>query len=194
MRALLTAFLFALAACAPEPAADAVWTLAPAESRVAFVSVKAGQVVEIHHFKELNGEIDEEGRARFEIALDSVETHIEERNDRMRQFLFETAAFPTAVISAHLNLAEFETLAVGERRATELEAVLGLHGAEVPFVADIHVTRVGENRVAVETREPFLLYTDDFGLAVGVEKLRELASLPSIAPNATVVFSIMLER
>ena len=170
------------------------WVLSSNESRINFVSVKAGEIPESNHFTNLSGAVSEDGAANIQIALDSVETNIDIRNERMRKFLFETDKHPTAAISASIDLDALENLQIGDRDEVAFVGELDLHGAREPIDATLIVTRIAEDRVLVETNDPIILYTDLFGLAKGVQKLMELASLPSITPAAPVTVSLVFER
>jgi len=180
-------FLFAAPAAAQ-------WTLMGGESRIGFVSVKAGDVAESHYFRKMNGAVAADGAAEIRIALDSVETNIDIRNERMRAFLFETDTHPEAVIAATVDLGAFSDLPVGGRENAAFAGELTLHGVTAPVETTVTVTRIGENRVLVETADPFILYTDFFDLGAGVEKLREIAGLPSIVPSSPVAASLVFER
>jgi len=175
-------------------AGAAGWTLDGADSQLSFVSVKSGNLGETHYFEELSGSVDETGMARIEIDLASVETRIDIRNDRMREFLFETDRFPRAVFTAEIDLAAYEALAVGERAESEIDGTLSLHGFEIPVEAPIIVTRIAEDRVDVTTAEPALIYAEDFGLVAGIEKLAEIAQLDWIIPTVPVNASFVFQR
>lgn len=175
-------------------AASAEWRLSPDESRISFVSVKAGNFPESHHFTEMDGTVGADGAATIAIALDSVETLIDIRNERMRDFLFETDEYPTAEIVASIDLDALENLGVGARKEIPFTGELALHGATAPIDAVLIVTRIAENRVLVETTDPVILFTDDYNLADGVQKLMELASLPAITPASPVTASLVFER
>ncbi len=191
MRALLfSLFLIPAAGIA----AAAGWSLDGADSQLSFASMKAGNLGETHYFRTLSGGIDEEGKVRVEIDLTSLETRIDIRNERMREYLFETDKFPKAVLTAEIDMAAYDGLAVGERKEAEIEGTLDLHGFEIPVSAPIIVTRIADDRVDVTTAEPAIIYAEDFGLLGGVNKLAELAELEWIIPTVPVNASLVFER
>ena len=53
--------------------AFSAWTLDNANSRLNFISIKKGDIAEIHHFTQLSGQVDDSGKANLEINLGSVE-------------------------------------------------------------------------------------------------------------------------
>lgn len=183
------------AAPAPPSAVNtAAWVLNPAASRLSFASVKADTIGEGHRFTDMSGTVGPDGAFTLTIPLDSVETKVPIRNERMRELLFETAAFPNAVLRGQVDLAQFEALAPGERQEGSLSGQLELHGVTAPIEAAVLVTRLDADRVAVETIEPVLIEAGAFQLGGGVEKLRAAANLPSISPVAPVHASLVFAR
>ncbi|WP_448586081.1 YceI family protein [Thermaurantiacus sp.] len=199
MRRLALLAALGLAACSPAPTAEQArpadvagkaWALVPAESRLSFVSVKAGEVAEVHHFHELSGNVAADGTARIEIPLDSVETGIDIRDERMRKFLFETGLFPKATVTAAIDLAAFQDLGVGDQRRLPLSGELSLHGVTAPIEAQVAVTRTAPGKVLVATVDPIVVNAATFGMEKGVAELMKLANLNIIAPDAPVTFQL----
>ncbi len=186
--------ILAAGSAAAETGDAAGWTLSAADSRIAFVSVKAGEIVETHTFPALSGGVDAAGAARIEIDLNAVDTKIDIRNQRMREMFFETDEFPTAALVADIDLAAYEDLGVGDRKAASAPAILSLHGVEAPVEASVFVTRIAQDRVAVEAAEPVVLELYDFKLTEGLERLRDVAGLPAITPASPVTFTFVFER
>lgn len=199
-RHLLVLLPFALVACsqpaaeAPAPAAQTAWALVPDQSRLSFVSVKAGEVAEVHHFTQLAGSVTPEGAATVEIPLDSLETGITIRNERMRQLLFETGTFPKASITASIDLASLADLPVGQQRRMPLAGQLALHGVTAPIETQVTVTRAAEDRVVVASLDPLVVDAGSFGMAGGIAELAKIANLPGITPAAPVTFQLMFAR
>jgi hypothetical protein len=170
----------------------ATWQIDNANSQLNFVSVKAGDIAEVHKFTQLSGSINAKGDVEVTVHLASVDTRIPLRDERMREFLFETGIFPTASIHGHLELEPYANLDAGESIALPATLQLDLHGKRVAFVADLLVARLSAGRIMVTTRAPILLNTEDFELAAGVLELRELAGLDSISKSVPVNFVLTL--
>jgi len=66
------------------------WNLSNADSKVAFGSVKADVVGEVHQFGSVSGNMNDNGVATIEIDLASVNTNIDIRNERMQEHVFGT--------------------------------------------------------------------------------------------------------
>ncbi|MEM8935584.1 MAG: YceI family protein [Pseudomonadota bacterium] len=201
IRALAFSALVLVAACskapapaAPEPLNSGAWSVVADESRLSFVSVKSNAIAEAHHFTKLSGGVSPEGVAQIDIDLASLETLLEQRNERMREFLFDVQNFPAATVSATLDPNTFATMDVGARTVIPLDLTVDLHGMSAPAMGNAYVTRVGANRVAVESVDPIVVYAATHDLTDGIEELRGLAELDSIAPVAPVTFSLVLER
>jgi polyisoprenoid-binding protein YceI len=72
-------------------------------SQVRFVSIKNNTIGEVSHFETLAGSVTDAGEVEVRVALDSVETNIGIRNERMKKMLFEVGLYPEAVITAQLD-------------------------------------------------------------------------------------------
>ncbi|MEO0982301.1 MAG: YceI family protein [Pseudomonadota bacterium] len=202
-RIFALAAVLAVAACTPgapaddtppaQAAAPTEWALVSEDSRIAFASIKAGDIIELHAFDGLSGAISPDGAARVEIPLDRVDTKIPIRDERMRDIFFETATYPTAILTAQIDQSAFADLGVGDRRRAPVLAELAMRGASVEVEADAFVTRIAPNRVEVESAEPVIIFVDDFDLGAGLEQLREIANLPAITPSSPVTFTFVFE-
>ncbi len=193
------AFAAALAACsqtAAEPPAltEGSWTLNSDASELSYVTIKAGEIAETNSFEKLSGTVAADGSANVDIDLASVETNVDIRNERMREFLFDVANNPTATVTATIDPAAFKTLGLGDSTALELDGRLSLKGVEAPFAAQVTVTRVGADKVLVVSDAPVIVDAGQFELSEGLAKLQELAALPSITPVTPVSFSLTFER
>ncbi len=169
------------------------WTLDGDASRIAFASIKAGEVIETHYFPGLSGGVSESGEAVISIPLDQVETKIDQRNERMREMFFETASFPMATLRADVDPKAYSDLPIGGRVQSEIEGTLSLHGVDSVIYADAFVTRIAEARLEVESAEPVIIHVADHGLEAGLEALREIANLPAITGASPVTFTLVFD-
>lgn len=169
------------------------WVLADGQSHLTFISIKKGDIAEVHSFEGLTGRMDKDGHAKVEIVLDTVETNIDVRNTRMREHLFETGLYPFASIKSDIPIADLRALKVGDRSVIDAVLEVDLHGISSSIEGELTVTRVGDNKVLVETRTPILVHADEFDLTEGLDILQELANLPSITPIVPVSFSLVFE-
>jgi len=174
--------------------AMAGWQLDADNSRLTFTSIKANTAAEVHTFGKLTGEIDDDGGATLSITLDSVDTAIEIRDERMRELLFETATYPVAAVAVDIDPSALDAVAVGDSASMTIEASLSLHGTESPLTAQVSVSRLTEDRVMVVTEKPVIVNASQVGLLNGVEKLREVAGLPSISPAVPVTVLLVFEK
>ena len=168
----------------------AEWQLNNDASRLNFISVKADHVAEAHTFGKLMGNVQENGTVNFSISLDSVSTGIDIRNERMRTMLFDTSKFTTAMVEARVEMEEINKLDVGQSLIAEVESTLDLIGKKSQVIAELKVLKVDENTMVVSTNKPILLNGDNLGLLEGIERLREIAGLPSISLAVPVDFSL----
>ena len=207
LAALAAALALGLVACA-QPASDApkddaaeaapltdgTWALDPAGSRLAYVSIKAGEIAEANRFDKLTGTVAADGTASLDIDLASVNTGVDIRNERMREIFFQVAENPKASVTAKLDPAAFAGLAVGQSLTRPLKATVALKGMEQALETEVLVTRVSADRVTVVPTAPVIITTDMFGLTDELGELRALAQLPSITPAVPVTFTLAFTR
>ncbi|NHC53234.1 YceI family protein [Pseudomonas sp. AU8050] len=177
--------VFALLTCAAVPA-HADWYLDNESSRLSFVTTKNTEVAEVQRFLVLHGKVDAKGAARLEVELDSINSGIPLRDERMRKELFEINTFPEAQISAQINLQPINDLASGAQLELRLPLSVTLHGKTQTYSAELLATRLDERRFQVVTLEPVVLHAEDFDLAPGVATLRKAAGLKSISLSVPV--------
>lgn len=177
--------------CVP---AAADWLLDNEDSRLSFVSTKAGTAAEVHRFGKLGGRVDDNGDVTISIELASVDTAIPIRDERMRDMLFETGRYPTAVLAAAVDMQHIGELSPGESTELLTEAQLMLHDNTLSLTVDMTVARLSESRLLVASRKPMIINAGQVGLLDGVERLREVAGLPSISPAVPVTFVLAFDR
>lgn len=183
MKLLLKAVTIASAIVATPGLAE-TWTLASEGSHLAYGTIKKDTVGEVNSFTGLSGYVSRDGKAEIQIDLSSVETNIDIRNKRMIEHVFRNAGM--ASLTAELDMAEVSSLNVGETTVVDAEATLSLAGTDVAFDAEMFVARLSETSVMVSTNDMVFISTEDAGVNAGVDKLMELAGLPSITRTVPV--------
>ncbi len=171
----------------------AAWTLDNDASQVSFVSVKAGDAGEVHRFTEISGELSADGNASVTIQLASVDTLIPLRDERMRELLFNTSMFPTASLSADIDMEALNAIEPGDSMDMAANLALDLHGHQIVLAADMIVARLGDHRLMVSSRKPIIVNAASVDLVTGIEALREIAGLPSISKAVPVSFVLTFE-
>ncbi|PCI22525.1 MAG: hypothetical protein COB62_01375 [Piscirickettsiaceae bacterium] len=174
--------------------AQAEYQLDNDSSILNFISVKKNKIAETHSFGQLAGAVQNTGDASITISLVSVNTNIEIRDERLRKFLFETDIFPKAVVSTKLDMNQLSTLHSGDAIILQVPLSINLHGKTKVLDARLRVVRLRDNSLLVTTVKPILLNGFDFDLADGIQKLMELAKLPSISTAVPVSFSLVFKE
>lgn len=185
--------LFLGAAFAQDAPFESGWSLNQQGSNLNFLSVKKGKVMELSSFASLDGTIDENGEATFEIALDSIDTKVDLRNVRMRFLFFETFAHPKATVKAKITPEMIATLERDGFTTINLPFTLELHGITREMAADVQVSLAGRDQVSISTIAPIMIKVEDFGLEDGRQKLMEAAEV-TIVPATAVTFSVTFNR
>ena len=174
--------------------ASADWVLDNEESILSFTSTKANAAAEVHKFGNLAGNVDKSGNAQLKIDLNSVDTSIEVRDERMREMLFNTAEYPEATLTMSIDMQQLKSLKIGNSLSLDGTAELSLHGTSSEVAVSMKVARLTAKRILVASEKPVIINAGSVGLADGVEKLREVAGLPSISPAVPVTFLLSFER
>ncbi|MEO9516490.1 MAG: OmpA family protein [Paracoccaceae bacterium] len=169
------------------------WILESDASTLQFQSIKKSSVIETSSFAKISGEIDSGGGVSLEVLLDSVDTKVDLRNVRMRFLFFETFNYPTATVSAQITQDMIADLANVRRKNVVMPFSLDLHGVTKTLEAEISLTLIGDDLVAVSTVEPINLAVDDFNLLGGLEKLSEAANV-DIVPSTAVSFDFIFRK
>jgi len=168
--------------------AAAGWTMDAARSHLTFVSIKAEDVAEVNTFKEIAGSISDEGDVSVSMFLDSVETLVPIRNERMREFLFDTTDYKEATLTAKVDPGLITDMQPGQIADVTAEGTLSLHGQTQPMVISMQAAKLGDGTVMVAATKPLIVDATKFGLSDGIEKLREIAGLSSISHAVPVTF------
>ena len=171
-------------------ASYAHWQINNQLSQLNFTTTKAGNIGEVHRFKELAGNVDEAGNIRLEINTASVDTLIPIRDERLQKILFQSGAFPTAVFTATIEGGLPTDLAVGASKVIDLSGSLTIRDQSVPTSGQVLVTRVNARAILVTSLAPIIVNAGAFELAEPIEQLREIAGLPSISLAVPVSFTL----
>lgn len=169
----------ALLACTSLASAD--WQLDASASSVSFVSIKNESIAETHYFRQLRGRVSAAGKAELSIDLASVDTGIEIRDQRMRELLFQVAEHPQATISVQLDAQQLSALRVDRPQAMRLPLQLEVHGNSAELQAELLSMIDSAGCLHVLSVQPVLVNASDFALVDGINALRKVAGLGSIA-------------
>jgi len=169
------------------------WILNEDSSQINFISVKKNTVGEVHVLTGLSGGVDDNGEVSIAINLNSVETQIPVRNERLKKLFFETDLYPVATAVTILNLTEINALIPGQLIAQELTINLQLHGVQIALPVSVQVSALSDDALWVTLTEPVVLDIEDYALSDGLKALMALAKLPSISTVVPVTAGLLFE-
>ena len=172
---------------------NAAWNLNTTDSYLNFVTTKNTHNVEVHNFTAISGDISTAGVATLTVDLNSVNTGVALRDQRMKDLLFETATYPTATITVTVPSTVISGLAVGQSAATDISASLNLHGVTGTITTKVSVQKLSNSRVLVQTLAPVLVKAGDYSLTNGVEALRAAVGIASISVAVPVDFALVFD-
>jgi len=175
-----------ISACSPHQTASKTaqsWVLNPAHSSISIISTKNSKVSEVSNFTQFSGSIDGNLNLNISIDLNSLETNIPIRNERMQKHLFQSGMYPTADIRTQLTASD---LIPGVHKIT---FDVDLHGVSSILEAEFMVFEQYGNKV-ITLHKPLIVDAATFGLESGISTLKNLAKLQSI--DFTVPINLIL--
>ena len=190
---LLPASVLAAGMLAASAGVQADWQLNNQQSSLNFLSVKKVHIAETFHITRLAGQLSDSGALSVQLDLDSIETNIGIRNERMREHLFETSRFKTATLNSQLPADVMQTVKNGGFVKAEVDASLNFHGLEKPLKVKVSLLSDGK-QVLASSSQPVVLSAETYGLTAGIDKLKSLAGLDYIGYTVPVSFSLVLEQ
>jgi len=167
------------------------WVLNSAQSHVYMQTEKLQAVIEKHEFTAVEGGVSKDGDASVRIDLNSLETHIDLRNVRMRFLLFETYKFPYAEITTRLDKAKLRDLATRNAVNYPLTLSVKMHGITNQIQTMVAITRTSASTVSVATIQPIVVTAESFGLMPGIAKLADAVGGIRIVPEASITFDLV---
>ena len=134
--------------------AQAAWRLDQESSRLSFITSKLANVAEVNRFRSLAGSVADDGQVQLQVRLESVDSGIPLRDERLRKQLFDVEQFAQAHISTQLDIAPLLTLAAGAQLELRLPLTVNLHGRSHDYGSELLVTRLDDRRFQVVTLAP----------------------------------------
>jgi len=173
--------------------ATPAWTLSTTDSYLNFATTKNTHNLEVHNFTAISGDINGAGVATLTIDLNTVNTGVALRDQRMRDLLFETATYPTATVTVAIPANLISSLAVGQLAATDISPSLNLHGVTGAITTKVSVQKLSASRILVQSLAPVLVKAGDYSLTNGVEALRAAVGIASISVAVPVDFALVFD-
>ena len=174
--------------------AEASWSLDSSRSEISFISIKNLAIAETHDFKSLEGTLDQHGKLKLTIDLDSVQTRIPIRDERMRNLLFETANFRKATISSVVDLSFSQSMSVGDIHQSAETFTLEIRGHKSSAEVDLAITLTRDGNVRVDSVRPVIINASNYDMTTGIEALRVIAKLASISEAVPVSFNLFFKK
>ena len=174
-------------------AAVSPWALNASESYLNFATTKNTHNLEVHNFTSISGDINSAGTATLSIDLNTVNTGVALRDQRMRDLLFETGTYPTATVTVAVPASLISGLALGQSAATDITASLDLHGVTGTITTKVAVQKLTNSRILVQSIAPVLIKAGDYSLTNGVEALRAAVGIASISVAVPVDFALVFD-
>ncbi|MCG7656728.1 YceI family protein [Wielerella bovis] len=162
------------------------------DSKITFligkVTPKLKSITEPAYFAKSSAQLDKDGQFSMSIDLQSVNTNIEIRNQRLKDWFFETSKFPTATVTGKLDSVAINQMKIGDILLLDQSLVLNLHGQDIDIIAPLLISRTSKNKIIVNTRHPVILDVRQMNMLNEVSKLVEGMGLSSIWEQVPIFF------
>lgn len=166
--------------------------LQPQRSSMSFVIAGPDGASEVHYFRQVQGTLDNVGMALLTISLTNIDTGVPERDESVRNKLFDVAKFPNASFLALVDMSTIFGLAPEAHAQLPVKGRLTLHGKTVEVAGQVDVTVLADGGLKVASAQPVLVDTADFDLARGMKAMMSLGDTiinPVVPISFTLVFA-----
>lgn len=193
MMRMMTAAVLCFATLFSLPAS--AWQVDAKHSSITYLSSKragdAPAVLEQNRFKVFRVSEVADDALVFEIDLNSIDTGIELRDERLKEHLFQTDKHPKAVVRVPMAPVLLKTLQPGDLMDWDGQIELNIGDQSAVLDAQLSVVGLKEGGALVATPQPILVRAESFGWLPALAKLQKLAGLASI--DETVPVSVRLK-
>jgi polyisoprenoid-binding protein YceI len=142
--------------------AQAKYTLDGDHSAVHFSTIKKQYIVEPAVFKKVSGSISNSGNVEVQIDLNSIETRIPIRNERINKLFFDSVKFPNATVKAKIDMAMLK--GIRDFKKMDLPATLNFYGKSKAIKLKVLIAKVGKNKFVATSMAPTIVNAKDFGV------------------------------
>lgn len=166
------------------------WVVDESNSQISFLSTKQTHITEVHSIPKFSGNLGQDGHFNLTLDLASVETGIDIRNERMREWLFDLSNHRYATLEGKLASAVHNT----DNQPVEFEGTLILNGEQQRVDGVVTLIKTDDELLVASLSQPLIILTNKFKLTNGVEKLREIAGLKSISYAVPVTATLVMTK
>jgi polyisoprenoid-binding protein YceI len=167
------------------------WQLDKSQSELSFIAIKDARVADNHYFTRFDAYIDNNGQVKLTVDTESVQTNIAKRDQRLRDILFQVADFPQVLAQLKVRRSYLKSQPAGSQNIVKVKGHLNMLGISQPTHARLQVTHLANGQVSVNTIEPILVDSEDYGMLPGINALTKLAGLKTISIKIPVSFNLV---
>ena len=176
--------------CLPVSAAD--WQLNRDRSAISYLSSKQATVetplmFESNLFREFSGTINGT-QVELVVELDSLDTKVPIRNERVAEHVFLSKQYPQATVSATVD--DIEQLSYARQ---QISATLTMRGQSRDLQAEVIIERSDPQTLRIQTTTPVLVDANAYGMLDGFATLKQLVGLMQIPTTIPVSLNLVFE-
>ena len=176
--------------CLPAYASD--WQLNREQSAISYLSSKQATaetplIFESNLFHEFSGSI-KGSQIELVIDLNSLDTNVPIRDERIAEHVFLSKQYPQAIVSATID--GLEQLNYARK---QIEATLAMRGQSHRLQGEVIVKRSNPDTLQIQTVTPILVDANAYGMLDGFAKLKELVGLMQIPTTIPVSLHLVFD-
>ena len=176
--------------CLPVDAAD--WQLNSERSAISYLSSKQATVetplmFESNLFREFSGTINGT-QVELVVELDSLDTKVPIRNERVAEHVFLSKQYPQATVSATVD--DIGQLSYARK---QISATLTMRGQSRDLQAEVIIERSDPQTLRIQTTTPVLVDANAYGMLDGFSTLKQLVGLMQIPTTIPVSLHLVFE-
>ena len=167
------------------PAYASNWQLNQERSAISYLSSKqaspeTAMIFESNLFHEFSGNI-KNSQIELVIELNSLDTKVPIRDERIAEHVFLSKQYPQATITATIENLEQITY-----QRKQMTALLTMRGQSHNVQAEVIIERSSPDTLHIQTVTPVLVDANAYGMLEGFAKLKELVGLMQIPTTIPV--------
>lgn len=191
-KAILISVFLAIAALPVQ----AAWQVDGKKSQVSFITEKVypndQAAKETSLITGVSGRVSNQKQAEIKIDLDTINTSISIRDERIKKWLIDLTQYRYATVKADLPALDEQKINIGKSVKMTAKGSLAIRDKTLPITLFINVKKDSSTQYTVTSYAPTLINTHDFDSKGGLKKLTEVMGLNSINSKIPVHWKLVL--
>ena len=171
------------------------WAIESNQSSITYLSSKLtgnlSTIFENNRFTNFSGTINDAGEVVLNIDMNSVDTGVAIRDERVKEHVFNVKQYPQATVKMSVKDLIVDCCEFGYTQMVEV--LLSMRGVTKKIKGKVGVTR-RDDRLLVQSVSPILINATDYGMLEGIQTIKELVKLVNIPTTIPVSFQLVFVK